>query len=109
MDLKIKPVETLKLKSKSGTKEKIVYHINRDKDKTINSKMFRDAYDVFANKYGAKNLLIRGANNQGIFTFKGFGDDELNFTDFHEYYSNKVKDKSEFDYFYSLEFTVLKD
>jgi hypothetical protein len=108
MDLKIKPVETLKLKSKSGTKEKIVYHINRDNKKTINSKMFRDTYDVFAKKYGANNLLIRGANNEGIFTFKGFSDDELSFIDFHEYLKNKVKSISEFDYFYSLEFTVLK-
>jgi len=108
MDVKITPVSQIKLQSKNGTKEKIVYHINRKDNKVFNSTMFRDTYKVLEKKYGVNNLMVRASNNTGIFTFKSFAEDELNFINFHEYYENKVKSIDEFGYFYNMEVTVLK-
>lgn len=107
--MKIVPTDVQKIKSKKSSKEKVVYHINRDDEKTINSSLFKDTYNAFVKKYGVHNILVRAQNNQGIFTFKSFDGDELNFTDFHDYYENKVKSDKEFDYFYSLEMTVIRD
>lgn len=106
--LNVKEVENKKVKFSKSTYDKQVYHINRKDKKTINSSLFRKIYENFEKRYGANSLLIRAVNNEGIKTFKSFDADELNFDDFEEYYKNKVADTNNFEYFYSMEITILK-
>jgi hypothetical protein len=106
--LNVQETENKLFKNKGGDSfHKKVYHINRKDDKTINSVLFRDIYDNFANKYGSKNVMVRALNNTQYMTFKGFGDTILNFENFNEYYENRVKDASKFEYFYSIEISVI--
>jgi hypothetical protein len=105
--LNVEQIENKLLKVKNGNDyHKKVYHINRTDNKTINSKMFKDIFEDFAKKYGAKNVMVRGLCNDGLFTFKGFNEENLNFENFHEYFANRVKDTMNFEYFYSVEITL---
>ena len=107
--LSIKLLENKELKSSAKKKvEKLVYHINRKDQKTINSGFFRDIVEGFDKKYGTNNIMVRAVNNQGMMTFKSFDQDELDFMDFDDYYKNKVHSIKNFDYFYSVEITIMK-
>ena len=107
--LNVKEIENKVLKSSAHKQvNKVSYHINRKDNKTINTAMFKDIYDTFEKKYGADNLLVRAVNNTGMMTLKTFGQDELNFIDFDDYYNNKVKSTANFKYFDSIEITILK-
>ena len=107
--LNVKEIQNKKLKS-STKKEinKVVYHINRKDDKTINTVLFKDIVSSFEKKYGVNNIMVRAVNNTGMMTFKSFAQNELDFIDFHEYYQNKVASEKNFEYFYSVEITILK-
>ena len=106
--LNVQEIENKYFKNKGGDNyHKKVYHINRKDEKTINSVLFRDIYDNFANKYGSKNVMVRALNNTQMFTFKGFGETSLNFENFNEYFENRVKDPSKFEYFYNIEMSVI--
>ena len=87
---------------------KIVYNINRKDETPIKTVLFRDVYKSFAEKYGVNNLMVRAVNNTGVFTYKGFKDMDMNLDDMDDYYENRVKSTKEFDYWYSLEITILK-
>ena len=106
--LNIKTVETKPVNFSKTKYEKLIYHINRKDNKTINSALFRDIYNAFEKKHGTHNLMVRAVNSEGMKTFKSFDMDELNFEDFHEYYENKVKFTDKFEYFISVEITILK-
>ena len=52
-------------------------------------------------------IMIRGMNAQRFFTFKSFADDELQITDFEDYYKNKVEDTEKFEKFSFIQVTSL--
>jgi len=107
MSLNIQKVNQKRLKSKGNPDiVQSTFHINRTEEAPINTKLFRDIYGRYEKKFGAHNLLVRAVNNTGIMTLKTFGEEELTFQDFHQYYQNRVKDTQSFEYFYSLEITV---
>jgi hypothetical protein len=107
MSLNIKKVSTKNLKSKGHPDVvQTTFHINRNEEAPINSALFRDIYNGYEKKFGAHNVLVRAVNNTGMMTLKGFGENDLMFLDFHQYYQNRVKDPKHFYYFYSLEITV---
>jgi hypothetical protein len=109
MSLNIIKVNTKNLKSKGNPDiVQSTYHINRNDSKQINSTMFKDIYTTYQKKFGAENVLVRGVNSEGMRTLKSFGDNDLNFQDFYQYYQNRVKDTSKFEQFYSVEITVRK-
>ena len=60
----------------------------------------------FSKKYGAENVIVRGLTNTMPYTFKSYGETSLNFQEFHEYFENRVKDTSQFEYFYNIEIQV---
>lgn len=106
-NLRIKKSNVKILKSKGHPDiTQTTYNISQSNDERFNSVLFRDIYNVYSNRFGAENVLVRAVNSEGIRTFKTFDQDELNFTDFHEYYANKVARFEEFEMFYSLEITV---
>ena len=106
--LNIKKITDKKVFIQHDEYEEECYHINRIDNKDINTQMFKDIYSNLKTKYGAKSILVRALNNQHLFTFKGFDEEELNFEDFEEYYKNKVQYTDKFEYFKSLQITVLK-
>lgn len=87
---------------------KLVYHINRVDKTKITTQLFRDVHQQFSNRYGNNNIMLRAVNNTGVFTYKGFRDIDLNLDEMEDYYENKVKSIKEFDYWYSIEVTILK-
>ena len=87
---------------------KMVYNIKRKDETPIKTVLFRDVYKSFVNKYGASNLMVRAVNNTGIFTYKGFKDEDLKLDDMEDYYENRVKSSKEFEYWYSMEITIIK-
>jgi LPS O-antigen subunit length determinant protein (WzzB/FepE family) len=109
MSLNVKKVITKQLKSKGRPDiEQSTYHINRTDNKTINTKLFNDIYNTYQKKFGADNVLVRAVNNEGMRTLKAFGESEVNLQEFHQYYQNRVKDTTQFEFFYSLEITIKK-
>lgn len=109
MSLNVKKVITKHLKSKGRPDiEQSTYHINRTDNKTINTKLFNDIYNTYQKKFGADNVLVRAVNNEGMRTLKAFGESEVNLQEFHQYYQNRVKDTTQFEFFYSLEITIKK-
>ena len=106
--LNVTEIESKQVNFSKKKYNKVVYHINRKDNKTINSILFRDIYKGFESKYGSSALLIRAVNDEGMQTFKSFDNQELNFEDFLPYYENKVHIANKFEYFYSMEVTILK-
>jgi hypothetical protein len=107
--LNVQEIENKYFNNKGGDSyHKKVFHINRKDERTINTVLFRDIYDNFSKKYRSKNTMVRAVNNTQMFTLKGFGDVSLNFENFNEYFENRVKDPSKFEYFYSIEITVIE-
>ena len=105
--LNVSEVENKKLKVKGGQDyTKKVFHINRKDETTINSVLFQDIYNSFSKKYQPENVMVRAVSNSGLFSFKTFGESNLNFKEFHEYFQNKVSNSDQFEYFYSVEITV---
>jgi hypothetical protein len=52
-------------------------------------------------------ILVRGDNPlQDHWTLKGFGEDDLKFEDYDEYFQNRVKDPAKFAKFTSLSFVM---
>jgi len=87
---------------------KLVYNINRRDETPIKTVLFRDVYQNFVNKYGANNLMVRAVNNTGLFTYKGFKDNDLQLEDMEDYWAGYVRSAKEFEYWYSMEITVIK-
>jgi hypothetical protein len=83
----------------------------KGKNKDIESNEVRALYKEFRKKAlkddpNAK-ILIRVDNPlQDHFTLKGFQEEDLNFEDYDEYLSNRVKDPSKFAKFTNIAFVV---
>lgn len=88
---------------------KKVYHIARKDKEGIDTALFKQIYNNFARTLGEENVMIRALNNTQFFTFKTFDDTVLRFTDFDEYYRNKVRDTDAFEFFYNMEVTTREE
>jgi hypothetical protein len=107
--LNITEIDNKLIKVKNGNDyHRKTYHIDRKDKKTINSILFQDIYNNFSKTYSAEKVMVRALCNTGLFTFKGFNENSLNFQHFHEYFQNRVKDTDNYEYFYSMEITVIK-
>lgn len=105
--LNIETIESKKFKVKNNRDyENKIFHISRKDKTTINSVLFKDIFNSFSKKYGAENIIVRGLTNTMPYTFKSYGETSLNFQEFHEYFENRVKDTSQFEYFYNIEIQV---
>ena len=107
-NLDINIVSSKNIKNKSKILKRTVFHINRKNSTHINTGQLKDIYESFKEKYGNNNIMLRAVNNTGIFTFKGFNQDNLDIQDLDDYYENKVANTSQYEYFYSVEITVQK-
>jgi hypothetical protein len=81
--------------------------ISRSNGKGIDVNEFEKIYAGIRHETDSK-LVVRALNGQRWFTFKGYGDDDLNIDSFENYYQNKVSETGKFENFSIVQITSLK-
>ena len=81
--------------------------ISRSNGKGIDVNEFEKIYAGIRQGTDSK-LVVRALNGQRWFTFKGYGDDDLNIDSFENYYQNKVSETGKFENFSIVQITSLK-
>ena len=83
-----------------------VINLHRKDNKPLEIKDIKKIYDKYIPK-GTK-CIIRGMNSMQWFTIKSLSENDLNLTDYEDYWVNKVKDSSKFDKFYTLSISCIQ-
>ena len=81
-------------------------NLHRKDNKPLEIKDIKKIYDKFIPK-GTK-CIIRGMNSMQWFTIKSLSENDLNLTDYEDYFQSRVADPKKFDKFYTLSISCIQ-